>query len=146
MEKLLELSLGQLIWSGTGVIVMLSLFVEIVPVKINPLSAVAKWFGKKANADMHAEVANLRKDVADIRADISRQQAETCRSRIIRFGDELRVGQLHSQDNFQQVLIDITTYDLYCASHPDFCNGVTKLTSKLIEETYEACLKKNNFL
>lgn len=146
MEKLLDLSLGQLLWSSAGVVVLLSLFIEITPVKVNPLSAVAKWFGKKANGELHNEVANLRKDVADIRGDISRQQAEACRCRIIRFGDDLRIGQRHSQDHFQQVLLDIVNYDLYCEAHPDFCNGVTKLTSKLIEDTYESCVKNNDFL
>lgn len=36
MEKLLELSLGQLLWSSAGVFLLLSLFIEITPVKLIP--------------------------------------------------------------------------------------------------------------
>lgn len=146
MKSILELSIGQLLWSSAGVIVLLSVFVEITPIKINPLSAIAKWFGKKANGDIRESVEHLRTEVQGIKEDISRQQAELCRARILQFGDELRVGARHSHDHFQQILADISTYEHYCNQHPLFQNSITVITSKLIEETYENCLKNNNFL
>ena len=68
------------------------------------------------------------------------------RSHILRFGDELRRGVPHSKEHFDQILLDISKYEHYCETHPNFPNGQAIATIKQIKKTYQICLEENNFL
>lgn len=135
-----------------GAIVLTSL-IQIAPIKVNPWSALTKWIGKALNGDVVKELKSLQDDVSTLNKEVKKnanemekQNAVNCRVRILRFGDEIIHGVLHSKDSFDQTLQDITTYTNYCNEHPDFKNDMTALTSKRIEEAYEECMRKGTFL
>ena len=46
MEVLMGLTLGQINGRIAGALAALSVFVEITPVKINPISFILRWIGK----------------------------------------------------------------------------------------------------
>ena len=140
------LTVGQIIGGSIGIFVILSIFIEITPIKVNPVSSFLKWLGKKINSDVIEKVEKLEKDVSDLNDEHQEDKAITCRVRILRFGDEVRMGQRHSQESFDQVLSDITTYNKYCTEHKDFKNDKTVITSKLIQDNYRERLEKNDFL
>ena len=52
MEAFMNLTLGQIIGRIAGVIAVLSIFIEITPVKINPISALLRWVGKQINKEL----------------------------------------------------------------------------------------------
>ena len=120
-----------IISSGTALLVLLSLVVEIAPIKVYPL----RWIGNRLNADILHKVSNL--EVMCIKS---------CRARILRFGDELRLGVDHSQENYTQILNDIQDYENYCNAHKDFPNGRTVMTVAKIKEEYTHRMGKNDFL
>ena len=66
--------------------------------------------------------------------------------RILRFGDEIRHGQLHSAEHYNDVLQDFTEYESFCLSHPGFKNQKAQATIKLITKAYEEHMRKNDFL
>lgn len=68
------------------------------------------------------------------------------RNRILLFGDEARRGVKHSEEHFNQVLEDITDYELYCSKHPEFPNEKAVITCRRIKEIYEKCLIDKDFL
>lgn len=133
------------LYGGGGLIVLLTL-IQIAPIKINPWSWIARAIGRAINGEVLEEVASLRTDVQQNKADDDAQWVSLSRSHILRFGDELRRGVAHSKEHFDQILSDISKYEHYCDGHPDYLNGKAKATIELINETYQKCLKENNFL
>ena len=153
MEAILSMSLSQLFGGIAGIVVVLSIFVEITPIKINPVSGFLKWIGSKMNEElkddvvnMHQVVEGLEKSIASVKSDADERQAVNCRVRILRFGDEIRRGSRHSKENFDQVLSDIDEYEGYCSSHPEFKNNKTALTTARILEEYAHCMDNDDFL
>jgi len=119
---------------------------QVAPIKINPWTWIARAIGRAINAEVIAEVGNLKQEVHTIKKSTEEHEAKSARVRILRFGDEILHDVKHSQEHFNQVLLDITEYEEYCSHHPEFRNNVTGITTKRIMETYEKCLKDNNFL
>lgn len=84
---------------------------------------------------------------AHIEADDERYAVQ-CRTRILRFADELinEPKHLHTQGNFEQTLQDITEYDQYCAAHPTFKNERTHRSAEIIRQVYDECAREHKFL
>ena len=139
------------------VLLLLSL-VEISKIKINPWT----WFVKGIRSiigikDLNDKIEKIETKIEEnqketnekidkLEGRVDEGQAIQSRVRILRFGDEIRKHDKHSHDSFDQVMDDITRYNAYCKLHPDFPNDKTVLTTKIIEETYQNCLKENAFL
>lgn len=74
------------------------------------------------------------------------REAVSARVRILHFMDELREDRRHSKDSFDQCMSDITEYEQFCDTHPNFKNNQTALTIEHIKANYKARLEKNDFL
>lgn len=120
--------------------------VQIAPIKLNPWTWIAKAVGRAINAEVIDRVGKLENDVQTIKKNTEEHEAKSARVRILRFGDEILHNVKHSQEHYNQVLLDITEYEEYCRQHPEFRNNVTGITTKRIMATYEKCLKDNSFL
>ena len=81
--------------------------------------------------------------VEKLEASIEKRDALQSRTHILRFRDELDNDIKHSGEYFLQVLDDIETYDKYCTAHPDFANGRTKASAKIIRDEYERLSKEH---
>ena len=132
-------------WTGGGLLILLTL-IQIAPIKINPWTWLIRKFGDALSHNTIVKVDNLIKKVDLLEKDISQDRAQNARSRILRFGDELRLKQKHSKDMFDSTLIDIDIYEKYCNKHTEFANNVTLATISIIKDTYQECLINNNFL
>lgn len=97
----------------------------------------------------------MQESVADIKAELKahiaaddERYAVMCRTRILRFADELinEPKHLHTQGNFEQCLQDITVYDQYCAEHPKFKNELTLRSAEIIRKVYDECAREHKFL
>lgn len=153
MEEITNLTVGQIMGGAVAIIAMLSIFIEITPVKINPISAFLRWLGKKLNAEVLNKVKGLDDKVSELDTKINQVRdadeekgAIDCRVRILQFGDEVRRGIKHSQEHFDQILADMSAYDRYCAEHPNFKNEKTVLTSQRIRAVYTKCMEQDDFL
>ena len=136
------MEINEIIGKILGCIAALSVVVEFVPVKINPITAVLKWIGKRTNQELEQKVDLLSKRVDELEV----SDVVDCRVRILGFADEIRRGILHSKETFDQVMSDIDTYERYCDEHPMFKNNRTIAAKDLIIEKYHSCLDKNSFL
>ena len=153
MDKLLNLTIGQLVGGATGILVFVSVFIEIIPVKLNPVSWILSWIGKRTNRELMNEVETMKNDINDMQKTIATMQEEeeernavNCRIRILGFSDEVAHKQRHSKESFDQVLSDIDVYERYCAEHPKFMNNKTVIAKKRIVEAFDHCLAENDFL
>ena len=146
MENFANVTLGQLTGGLVSFAVLLSAFIEIAPIKINPISKMLAWVGVKINGEVITKVDKLETEVKAIQQADAERDAINCRARILRFGDEVIHGVRHSKDHFDQTLRDIDTYEKYCSSHPDFKNNVTGMTTAKIKDVYKKRLDQNDFL
>lgn len=130
---------------GGGVLVLMTLL-QIAPIKINPWDWVGRCIGRFVNGEVLEKVDKLAKDVENNKNDDDEQWASLSRSHILRFGDELLHGISHSKEHFDQILLDISKYEHYCDSHPEYLNNIANATIKQIKKTYQKCLEENKFL
>ena len=153
METITSYSIGEIVKYAFGIFAALSVFIEFTPIKISPISMLLNWIGERTNKCINAEIEELKKTVDEIsdrqekiEERVDEKEAVTCRVRIIRFSDELRRSVEHSQENFEQTITDIDTYEKYCQDHPKFRNNKTVVAKERILAAYNTRLKMNDFL
>lgn len=91
-------------------------------------------------------IDEINEELHKIRAEMDEDRATTARIRILRYSDEMRHGQRHSKESFDQVMADIDTYERYCDTHKDFENGKAVMATEIIRRIYKKCLEQNDFL
>lgn len=83
--------------------------------------------------------------VAHCQADDERY-IKQCRTRILRFNDEVIRGMEHTEEHFNDVLEDITEYTRYCNDHKDFKNEKAVLAIENVKRVYRWCAENDRFL
>lgn len=153
MDVLMNATIGQLVGGGLGIVAILSIFIEFTPIKLNPVSAILNWIGRRTNRELFSKMDELERQVniiGDNQKKLEDQAEErdaiNCRIRILGFADELRTHTKHSQESFEQVLEDIDVYEKYCDSHPEFKNNRTVRAKERIKTTYDRCMAQDDFL
>ncbi len=126
------MSLSSIIIDGSGWLAAALTIIQVVPIKINPWTAIAKSIGRALNREVMEK--------------IEENEITASRYRILRFEDEVRHGFQHTKEHFEQILDDINTYETYCASHPDYRNNRAKFAIEKIKATYRRCTDENTFL
>lgn len=148
LETIASIRLDQLIGYCAVVIAILSTFLEVSKIKINPWSWLAKTIGRAINSEVLEKVDQLERDVTRLRNEEDERNAKAARIRILHFGDELLHSpeQRHSKEHFDEILQSITEYNQYCHEHPNFKNHMTEATTKHVLRVYEKCMEEHTFL
>ena len=153
LSELAKIPIGSYATWGAVILVAATGLVQIAPIKINPWSAAASAIGRAINKDVIVKVEKLENEITEMRKvggkrrnEEDERNAKEARRRILRFGDEVRHGQRHSKEHCDEIILDITDYEHYCAMHPDFKNQKAQSTIKLLVKEYERCLAENDFL
>lgn len=123
-----------------------SALIQISPIKLNPWTWVARKIGEAVNGPLIEQVKKLDAKVDKLEKNRGEENAENRRVRILRFSDEIQHGVLHSQEHFDQILLDITAYKKYCDAHKDFVNEKTVIATERIRSAYSKRLERNDFL
>ena len=79
-------------------------------------------------------------------ADNEKESATVCRSRILRFANDVRHGNEFTKDYWDTIMIDVTEYTKYTDDHPDFKNKVCIHAIELLERKYDELLLSNGFV
>lgn len=153
--------------TGGGVVILLLTCVEFSKIKLNPWSAIGKFFkwllgcfGRAANSDVlvkldevtHAQQqAQEKLDTLEQRLDThvltdARRDADKHRMEILQFNNTLLRNRRHTKEEFIVILADIDAYEAYCESDPDYPNNRAVLAIENIREVYKERLKKHDFL
>lgn len=141
-----DMTLGEIAKWVIGALIALSAIIQVSPIRLNPWSWIAKKIGRAVNGEMIDKVSKLEKDFSEMRDSLGERDAKNARTKILRFGDELRRGLRHSKDSFDDILVAITEYESYCNKHEEFKNKITERTTKYIVEIYDRCMQENSFL
>jgi hypothetical protein len=132
--------------------------VEISPIKINPWSMLIKWLAKLLGIlDLRTEIVQVRDRMDELEKKIDNmkiseeekeqlKEALAARRRILRFNDELLLKIKHSKEMFDDILSDISDYDRYVRTHPDFVNQKAVFAEQNVGKAYKKCMEENDFL
>ena len=132
--------------SGGGVLLILMTIIQITPIKVNPWSWIGRLIGRAINGEVIDKVDNLGKELADHKEKSEERHATLCRAHILRFGDEVLHGIPHSKEGYDNILLDIDSYEEYCDKHPCYKNNVALATIKHIKKMYQKHLEEDSFL
>lgn len=140
-------------WLSGVVVIVVSALIEHFSKTFKPWSIIARTIGKAINAENLEKLTSIEKRITKLEENDDMQKetrmqdkAEDARRRIISFADEIRRGVQHSNENFNNVLDDITFYTHYCEDHPKFKNEKAVRSIGIIDETYDKCHSENSFL
>ena len=120
--------------SSSGVSALVQFFVKRYDEKKGKKSAVM------------AALDKLGKKVDYLGDELAEDRATNARIRILDFSDEVRHGERHSKEAFDQINLDIDTYRRYCDDHKDYQNNRAVMAITNIERVYAKCLEANDFL
>ena len=140
------MNIHEWIIGGGGLLAVLLTLVQIAPVKINPWSAIAKAIGRAVNADVLRELDTVTQKLdTHIRVDDERN-ADSYRTRILQFNNELLREILHTREDFIEILAVIDDYESYCRDHKEYKNNRAVCAIENIKRVYMERLQKHDFL
>lgn len=146
MNLIQEFALQVLTGKSALMLVIVFSVVQVSPIKIHPWTWLARIIGRAINGEVLDKVAQLEMRVDKLKGVMDERAAKDARTRILRFGDECLHGDRHSKEHFDQILRDITEYEMYCDKHPDFKNNMAVLTIASIKSSYQERLRDHDFL
>ena len=141
LETIKQIAIG-----GGGMLLFLMTLIQITPIKINPWSWICRCIGRALNGEVLSKVDILSKELADHKAKSEERHATLCRAHILRFGDEVLHGIPHSKEGYDNILLDIDSYEEYCEKHPGYKNNVALATIAHIKKMYHKHLEEDSFL
>ena len=114
----------------------------LVPIVVALISS-----GKMANViskKMGLQEVNQKLNELDYKID--RNQADSFRSRILRFNSEIRKDEnSHDQEEFNDILSTIDGYETFCRTHEDYRNNKCTIAVDNIRRIYKEKLEDNSF-
>lgn len=117
-----------------AVLLILGLFIQIAPVKVNPIS----WLGRELNKDTLERVDKLEKH-------IDSNRMKSIRWELLDFANSCKNNRKHSKDEFLHIIDIHTEYEELCELN-DFTNGVVDVEYDYILEVYSSYRNNNSFI
>lgn len=112
--------------------------IQIVPIKINPWSALFQWIGKLITGNACSKIDDLIKQIDE-------NEKDRIRWEILNFANSCRNGIKHTRDEFQHIITLRDKYQQLLEKTNDV-NGVFDVEYKYILDLYAERLEKNDFL
>lgn len=128
--------LMEIIKDLSAVAVILSTFIEISPVKINPLSYLFKKFGKAINSEVNTKVDKLTTELTTLKIVTEENRRKELKIHISNFANDLRYGVRKSESQFIAI---IELCDEYLDNN---WNSKVRLDAEFIKEEYVRLSKK----
>lgn len=129
---------GVWILFGSGVVF------EISPIKVNPISSLLNWIGKRMNKDMEIKITNLETRVETVQIDLQEHKVESWRRDILDFANSIMLGKSRTKEDFDNIISLHDKYENYIEEH-GLENGQINLAFNYISNAYQECMKNNSF-
>ena len=141
MQQVVEW-IGQHLWTF---VIIVSIFIQITPIKLNPWSALFKWIGKTITGDACNKIDGLISKVDQIEKDVMINEKDRIRWEILDFANSCHHGRRHSRDEFRHIVELNDKYKNLLEKTKDK-NGVFEVEYNYIQDLYAERLEKNDFL
>lgn len=147
-EQVLEWVLHNIV----QICLVLSVFIQIAPIKINPWSRLFKWIGKLINSESNKKIDEvikkvdlLKQELTEAQKSIDENEKDRIRWEILDFATSCRNGQQHTQDEFLHIITLNDKYRQLLAKTKE-TNGVFDVEYEYIKNLYAEKQKTNDFL
>ena len=147
-EQVLEWVLHNIV----QICLVLSVFIQIAPIKINPWSHLFKWIGKLINSESDKKIDEvikkvdlLKQELTEAQKSIDENEKDRIRWEILDFATSCRNGQQHTQDEFLHIITLNDKYRQLLAKTKE-TNGVFDVEYEYIKNLYAEKQKTNDFL
>lgn len=130
-------------WASLTVIV--SVFFEITPIKLNPIKALLRWIGKAINGEVIQRISGLEARADQQRKSIDENEMDRIRWEVLDFANACRNHIKHTKDEFQHIIALNEKYHKLLEKYNDE-NGVFDAEYTYILELYHECQRSNSFL
>lgn len=137
---------------GFLVLMVVSVFVEVTPIKFNPVTFVIQlpakimaWLSKAINAPVLAELAKQEKTMSEIRDVVDDNEIDRIRWEILDFANSCRLHKKHTLDEFVHI-IELNAKYHAILERRDLKNGRIDLEYSFIKKVYQQCQEENSFL
>lgn len=127
------------------VLFVVSFFIQIAPIKLNPWDKLLKWAGDRINHNVNQKIDKLEEKLDDHIATDTARRVDDIRNTILVFANECQRGIIHSKEQFRFIVSKCDEYEQYVEEH-HLKNGVITEATKLIKDTYQNHLKNDSFL
>lgn len=147
-----EVVLDWIIHHIVQIILGLSVFIQITPIKLNPWSALFNWIGKKINMESDKKIDELikstnelEKKIQNIDTKVDQNEKDRIRWEILDFSNSCRNGRKHAKDEYQHIIALGDKYETLLVKTHDK-NGVFTTEYEYIKEQYRLHSEQNDFL
>lgn len=147
------MNLEEILLGGGGTMLVAMTLIQISPIKLDPWSAIARAIGRAINKEVLAKLGEMEKTQADTRRILDdhikvddERAADTHRTRILQFNNELLRDIPHTREEFIEILAEIDYYERFCKAHPDYQNNRATHAVANISRVYDDRLIKHDFL
>ena len=147
------MNLEENLLGGGGAMLVAMTLIQISPVKLDPWSAIARAIGRAINKEVLAKLGEMEETQADTRRILDdhikvddERAADTHRTRILQFNNELLRDIPHTREEFIEILAEIDYYERFCKAHPDYQNNRATHAVANISRVYDDRLIKHDFL
>jgi phosphoribosylaminoimidazole-succinocarboxamide synthase len=145
--------LNGLLRTGIVLWIIVGSIFDIAPIKINPWTSLLKSISGIIHKSLYENIAKIEVTLADTNREIESLnkrleliEIEAIKRRIVSFGNEVSQDMYRiNKEAYDLALDDITAYDRYCKSHPDYINNKTSMNTKIILERYMELYDKGDF-
>lgn len=135
-------------WLSTNflqIFVIASIFIQISPIKWNPITSFITWFGKLITKDISDKLDDLTDNVEAIQGQVNENEKDRIRWEILDFANSCRNGRKHTKDEFQHIIALNDKYKKLLELTGDK-NGVFEVEYEYIQKLYQERQMKNDFL
>lgn len=134
-------------WIGqhiVHIILVLSVFIQIAPVKINPWTSLIKWIGKVLTYNINEKLIKMETNLNILSTSVDENQKDRIRWEVLDFSNSCKQGKRHSKDQFQHI---ITLNDKYkkLLKRTEDKNGVFDAEYSYIQRIYKKLQETNDF-
>ena len=134
------------------VALIISIFIQVTPIKINPWSKLFKWIGGLITAESDKKINQLiettdemQKNMKTLQQNMDENEKDRIRWEILDFANSCRNNQQHTKDEFQHIITLNDKYEKLLALTGD-TNGVFEAEYRYIQKIYTERQEKNDFL
>lgn len=125
-----------------AVAAFISLFIEITPVKLNPLSALVSWIGRNLNKDIIKDVKALDEKVNNLKKEQEQKEISDMRWFILTFAQSCRDSNNHSKEQWSHALNEAKRYEKLCEKY-GIENGVIEEDTEYLRNLYQVLSREH---
>ncbi|MBQ8540591.1 MAG: hypothetical protein IJ435_03845 [Clostridia bacterium] len=134
--------------SGIGI---LSIFVEISKIKLNPWGKLFEFIGSSLNRDVKNELDNIKgllksqsEGLKELEMTVDMNEIKRIRAEIFAFADSCKMGEKHTEEAFLHIIDIHEDYEELIEKY-GLTNGRISLDYEYIVGVYQDCVKKKVF-